>query len=292
MANVKNCKISICLCSEFYRGEEGLNEAYDWPEAEATKDEILPQFCAALFYDQWHRGQIIRQKGRNQFLVKYIDYGTLASIPRSHVKKLDEQFTKFPSQAIRARLATIIPPFGESWKEEASKVFMKMVRDTKDDGLVANIRGVSLPEKCVCIWLYDTVTNDSKNGIQVNNELFKKGLAVRETDESYLQAPNKLRDISFSSNESDDDDDDDDGATFQVPPICAEMTEIIKEIAELRNVRNPTIFCFSSFTNYFKIFLLFRNSVKFFLSFFRLMKRLKMLVTTIQQKYQWTCLIS
>ena len=240
MANVKNCKISICLCSEFYRGEEGLNEAYDWPEAEATKDEILPQFCAALFYDQWHRGQIIRQKGRNQFLVKYIDYGTLASIPRSHVKKLDEQFTKFPSQAIRARLATIIPPFGESWKEEASKVFMKMVRDTKDDGLVANIRGVSLPEKCVCIWLYDTVTNDSKNGIQVNNELFKKGLAVRETDESYLQAPNKLRDISFSSNESDDDDDD--GATFQVPPICAEMTEIIKEIAELRDVRNPTNF--------------------------------------------------
>ena len=210
-----------------------MNEAYEWPEE--NKNEILPQFCAALYYDQWHRAQIIRQKGRNQFLVKYIDYGTVASIPRSHVKKLDVQFTKFPSQAIRARLATIVPPFGESWKEEASKVFMSMVRETKDDGLVANIRGVSLPDKCVCIWLYDTVTNDAKNGIQVNNELFKKGYAVRETDESYLQAPNKLIDISLSSNDSDDDED---SAAFQVPPICAEMTEIIKEITGLRNVRH------------------------------------------------------
>ena len=162
-----------------------------------------------------------------------------------------------------------------------------MVRETKDDGLVANIRGVSLPEKCVCIWLYDTVTNDSKNGIQVNNELFKKGLAVRETDESYLQEPNKLRDISLSSNESGNDEDD--GATFQVPPICAEMTEIIKEITELRNVRNLTNFLLFVFQPALIIsnYSCFKEILKgFFLFFlFRLMKRLKMLVTTILQKW-------
>ena len=68
-----------------------------------------------------------------------------------------------------------VSPFDEPWSKESSDRFLKMVKRTGNLGIMANVRGVSIPDKCICVWLYDTATNDLPNGIQINHELCREG---------------------------------------------------------------------------------------------------------------------
>ena len=175
-----------------------------------------------LYYKKWHRGQIYKYHQRSDcFTVKYIDYGTVGKVYRDEIRVLDIQFTRLPSQAIKSRLASIVPPFDLEWNKEASKEFFKFIRKAGNLGMVGLVKGVFLQDKCICLWLYDTMTNDLPNGIQINHVLVRKGLAVVEPDESYLREPYKMcYGDGFQVASS--------GPSLQVPFICAMLGTIIK----------------------------------------------------------------
>ena len=121
---------------------------YDWP----TEGPHLNKYCAALYEDEWHRGTITHyDEKHDMFTVNYIDYGTVRSgIRRFMVRVLDERFTKFPVQAIRARLGQIVPMFHKKqWSKEAISDFNQLVLDCGNDGLLARVMGVDVNKKCI-----------------------------------------------------------------------------------------------------------------------------------------------
>ena len=66
------------------------------------------------------------------------------------VRVLDERFTKFPVQAIRARLGQIVPMFHKKhWSKEAISDFEQLVLDCGNDGLLARVMGVDVNKKCI-----------------------------------------------------------------------------------------------------------------------------------------------
>lgn len=58
----------------------------------------------------------------------YIDYGTVSRAPIKGLCFLYEEFAKVPTQAIRCRLANVVPPVeGAPWSTESSKYFRKLL---------------------------------------------------------------------------------------------------------------------------------------------------------------------
>ena len=133
--------------SAFYNDTEGKSDYYEWP----IEGPHVDKYCAALYQGEWHRAIITRYDEKHDlFTVNYIDYGTVGTIRRFMVRVLDERFTKFPVQAIRARLGQIVPMFHKKhWSKEAISDFEQLVLDCGNDGLLARVMGVDVNKKCI-----------------------------------------------------------------------------------------------------------------------------------------------
>lgn len=77
----------------------------------------------------WHRAEVVQPiNDKGEVKVYFIDYGTIALLPLSHLKFLMEEFCAVPSQAYRGCLAHI-QPIGHRWQREASYLFLSLVPD-------------------------------------------------------------------------------------------------------------------------------------------------------------------
>lgn len=134
---------------------------------------------AALYFNMWHRAVIKEYfPDDNKLAINYIDYGTPAVVPRSHIRILDRQFAQMPAQAIRAKLAHIRPLYGGTeWCVESAQLFLEMIKRTHDLGVVAEVRGVARSITAISVWLYDTMTNDLPKGIEINMKLIENRYA-------------------------------------------------------------------------------------------------------------------
>ncbi|RMC07317.1 hypothetical protein DUI87_16775 [Hirundo rustica rustica] len=65
-----------------------------------------------------------------EVLVKYVDYGNIASLTNKDIRRVKQEFLSFPEKAIRCRLACIEPFKGASeWNREAKERFEEMTED-------------------------------------------------------------------------------------------------------------------------------------------------------------------
>ncbi len=77
-----------------------------------------------------------------------------------------------------------IKPLGQTtWSQEATKTFQNLCKAARGQGFISVIRSIPdanetcLKEPPTQLWLYDTVSNNNPNGIQINLALHEMGFA-------------------------------------------------------------------------------------------------------------------
>ncbi|GBP55438.1 Tudor domain-containing protein 5 [Eumeta japonica] len=145
-------------------------------------------YCAARYDRDWHRALVLHLIDADTALLRYIDYGTIGRMPITSLKPLLKCWGELPAQAVRARLAGVMPPSrARHWPHTSSAEFLQLVRDLP---LVAEIVAVDYEEGILELFLVDTSTAEE---MCVNDLLIQKGFAAERFDtvlgkiESYLR---------------------------------------------------------------------------------------------------------
>jgi len=149
---------------------------------------IARNTCVWLNLFLFAGGTITDFYSENQTIaIYYNDYGTIAKVPRSHVRILEPKFAEFDAQAILCKLSGIVPTtYDGSWPQEAGNLILKMVQDC-DGFLVAKVVDVTIHNDDKTsyeleILLYDTVTNTNPEGLIITENLIDAGMAARQVD--------------------------------------------------------------------------------------------------------------
>ncbi|PFX27913.1 Tudor domain-containing protein 1 [Stylophora pistillata] len=108
--------------SEVY-GSEGQRIAISKP--------VCDMLCCAQFSEdnKWYRGKItgIMKGGRVE--VHFVDYGNFEKLPLSRVKKLQTEFLKLPTQAVKCALAKISPSHQDLLSDDVMSRFEELTLD-------------------------------------------------------------------------------------------------------------------------------------------------------------------
>lgn len=87
--------------------------------------------CCAQFSEdnKWYRGKItgIMKGGRVE--VHFVDYGNFEKLPLSRVKKLQTEFLKLPTQAVKCALAKISPSHQDLLSDDVMSRFEELTLD-------------------------------------------------------------------------------------------------------------------------------------------------------------------
>jgi len=157
------------------------------PFDELTEDMHCVVNIPAEKNTKWYRAVISALEGA-AVQVYLLDFGQVATVPNTpeHLKHILPQFCScMPAQAIRATLdARLIPPLDcTNWPEESTERFLQMTRAACDYqgegvnvGLVAQFLGRNRDGVPV-LELFDTVSNDKPDGINLGLQLVEEGLA-------------------------------------------------------------------------------------------------------------------
>ncbi|XP_019640772.1 PREDICTED: uncharacterized protein LOC109482490 [Branchiostoma belcheri] len=147
----------------------------------------IGQACVAMFPEDenWHRAMITDIPSLDFVTVSYVDYGTIASVPKSALRMLKAEFLHLPIQAVGARLANIVPnSLDNHWSSGARDRLLSLTRDKPLVALVTHIKDRVL-SLCPC----DTTTEQD---IHINDTLVSEGHAILSPDLWSLstEAPN------------------------------------------------------------------------------------------------------
>ena len=119
---------------EHYTSSTGSAEAFlDGADCKVGKF-VAAQYSAD---DLWYRA-MVTAVGKSDIEVCFVDYGNREVVPTSKVKRLNQEFTKLPAQAMPCCLAELAPVDGGDWSAEVTEKLFEMV-DGKT--LVAQIKG-------------------------------------------------------------------------------------------------------------------------------------------------------
>ncbi|XP_066246309.1 tudor domain-containing protein 5 [Euwallacea similis] len=133
-------------------------------------------YCVQVFSNEYHRARIVKVLPDNFVRVFYIDYGTVCKVPIKGICFLIRKFSKVPAQAIRCRLANLMPcEKGHPWPLTATHRLRELVnrRETK-----IKISFINSVEEYVCVFLADVT--DPQNVQYINEILVKEGYALFE----------------------------------------------------------------------------------------------------------------
>ncbi|XP_044258260.1 tudor domain-containing protein 5-like isoform X2 [Tribolium madens] len=133
-------------------------------------------FCVALYANLYHRCVIVDLLPRSPGFIRvfFIDYGTVENISSREIWFLPKQFSKVPSQAIRARLSGIYPPYENStWSEQAIIAFQKLVTNRI---IVGEVTKIDETQHVLELYMAD-ITNE-KHIFYVNDQLVNEGHAI------------------------------------------------------------------------------------------------------------------
>ncbi len=176
--NYQDFEAFMFKLDDYYQGDNGLSQCYQLVEAK-TKTGMN---VAALYDKVWHRALLMSARfDKNKFNVFYIDYGSVATVPVSHVRYLDVRFTKYPCQGLQCRLSNVKPMHGQSeWPNESGEELLKIVQKIRE-GVVAKVDSIDKAHNIMYVTLYDTVTNDKPGGVNINKALIAIGHAAEDS---------------------------------------------------------------------------------------------------------------
>ncbi|XP_076361570.1 serine/threonine-protein kinase 31-like isoform X2 [Tachypleus tridentatus] len=142
---------------------------------------------------QWYRCEIIKNNMPDQCAVRYIDFGNREVVSNQKIVDLPDELASIPPLAFKCRFqglrGTMMDTGNKNFEE--GKKFLSQVTD----GHIVHAYLRPPPgEKIVCCW----VINGSVNGLNLGQELVKKGYAVEvERDGTIINSKN-IEDSSLS----------------------------------------------------------------------------------------------
>jgi len=129
---------------------------------------------AVMHSNTWHRAVLVNILSSSLCCMRLIDTGRMVIIVREKIKSLMNQFKQLPTQAIKARLASVKPRIEEDgWDEAAVEWFKHVALNQSLVGLVEEKAGEEL-----VFTIYDT----SVEGVDVliNKDILSIGLALKK----------------------------------------------------------------------------------------------------------------
>ncbi|NXC42199.1 RNF17 protein, partial [Penelope pileata] len=121
----------------------------------------------------WYRAQIIGLPRSQEVVVKYVDFGDVANVTLTDIRKVEDEFLSFPVKAIRCRLAYVEPyEAAEEWSRGATERFKEM---TADRFMVCSV--VEILDNILSVELFDSHAARG-SGSSVNCQLVEDDLAA------------------------------------------------------------------------------------------------------------------
>ncbi|XP_066151692.1 tudor domain-containing protein 5 [Euwallacea fornicatus] len=173
LGNIDNSPLDVMMdeMQTFYN-DRANTKAYAVPSG-ALKTGL---YCVQVFSNEYHRARIVKLLPDNFVRVFYIDYGTVSKVPTKGICFLIKKFSNVPAQAIRCRLANLMPcEKGHPWPLTATHRLRELVnrRETK-----IKISFIDSVEEYVYVFLADVT--DPQNVQYINEVLVKEGHALFE----------------------------------------------------------------------------------------------------------------
>jgi A-kinase anchor protein 1 len=130
--------------------------------------------CAAPAYNGWFRAiTLLYDEEQDETLVRFVDYGGFAKLPRTDLRQIRTDFMNLPLQAIECYLAHVQPIDGTShWSEQANELFQKhcMAKICQ-----AKVVGYNRSDNIPVVELY--VLGEKKKVLRMDTVLLEKELA-------------------------------------------------------------------------------------------------------------------
>ncbi|XP_066293726.1 tudor domain-containing protein 5-like isoform X2 [Branchiostoma lanceolatum] len=193
----------------------------------------MGQACVAMFPEDenWHRAMITAIPSLDFVTVSFVDYGTIASVPKSALRMLKAEFLHLPIQAVNARLANIQPnSLDKQWTSAARDRLLTL---TRDKPLVALVTHLDVQSKTLSLCPCDTTTEQD---IHINDTLVSEGHAILCPDVDLwslsAEAPNTDITSAGASSQSVN-------HTSDVPPSTNQGPGGVSQLQDLQDVVMP-----------------------------------------------------
>ena len=144
--------------------------------------------CAAPAYNGWFRAITLAYDAeQDETLVRFVDYGGFARLPRADLRQIRTDFMTLPMQAIECYLAHVQPIDGTShWSEKANELFQQLCVSKI---IQAALQGYCKHDGIPCVELY--VLDENKKTVRIDQMLLERGLA-KPADPTILVSSSSL----------------------------------------------------------------------------------------------------
>ena len=129
---------------------------------------------AVMQSNTWHRAMLVKTLSSSLFCMRLVDIGRMVITVQENIKPLMDQFKQLPTQAIKAKLASVKPIIDENCWDELAVEWFKHVALNKS--LVGLVEG--RVEEELVFTMYDTSVEDVD--IVINKEMLSMGLALKK----------------------------------------------------------------------------------------------------------------
>ncbi|XP_053934081.1 RING finger protein 17 isoform X2 [Cuculus canorus] len=157
------------------------------------------QACVAKQEDgNWYRAQVIGLPSRQEVMVKYVDFGNVATLAVKDIRRVKTEFLSLPEKAIRCVLAYIEPYKGANeWNREAKERFEEM---TEDKLMLCSVVDI-LDNTILSVELFDPSAVHGRS-FSINFQLVKENLAsyIPGYTESTTAGPKEVWDLPLEEN--------------------------------------------------------------------------------------------
>uniref|UniRef100_A0A915CUE4 Tudor domain-containing protein n=1 Tax=Ditylenchus dipsaci TaxID=166011 RepID=A0A915CUE4_9BILA len=154
--------------------------------------------CAAPAYNGWFRAiTLLYDEEQDETLVRFVDYGGFAKIPRADLRQIRTDFMTLPLQAIECYLANVQPVDGTShWSEEATELFQKLCAAKI---IQAELVGTNKSDGIPCVDLY--IVDENKKVLRIDNVLLERGLAKPADPTRIVRLQSKMPLAAINNNQ-------------------------------------------------------------------------------------------
>ncbi|KAL3117106.1 hypothetical protein niasHT_007509 [Heterodera trifolii] len=143
--------------------------------------------CAAPAYNGWFRAiTLAYDQDQDEMLVRFVDYGGFARLPRADLRQIRTDFVTLPLQGIECYLANVQPADGSlHWSDKANELFQQLcVSKIIQAALVGYCKTDGIP--CVELFVMDSA---NKKTVRIDQILLERGLAKQMDPTLMVRTP-------------------------------------------------------------------------------------------------------
>lgn len=188
---VLNCQSPSLIYVSLNHQQTYFNELFDKMQKYYSKnnknttkeDWKVGDRCSTLCSQSktWRRAIIMELENDNA-KVFYIDFACTETVPKSGLKELTSEFSKYGGAAIKCHLSGIMPAVGEEWPSITKEYLREMIDVYKRLFItkLGNFKDKSLP---IQLWVYHTVQGSALEPNKstwrcLNQKILEQGLCV------------------------------------------------------------------------------------------------------------------